>query len=229
MRQIHVAANQRLGGEALKAVVRERVGQGPCTITIVIPVVPDSRDVTYNVLHGSSVSYEAARTQAVRRLRPALQVLRWLGASVDGETGAEDLVKAVVRLSIVRIYENILGMAGSFPPRVVLRRGRLSARAESTHFFSLSSPVGWQSETTVRARCRNDPTSASAPRNLLAPFDRPLAEALVTSRARNDSRSGARPTTTGEHHEWQFFDISPSRHDNDRAVRRQTHEQLQTR
>src|SRR6478736_4508100 len=135
-------------GSAVRDASDPRGGQGPCTITIVNPVVPDSRDVTYNVLHGSSVSYEAARTQAVRRLRPALQVLRWLGASVDGETGAEDLVKAVARLSIVRIYENILGMAGSFPPRVVLRRGRLSARAESTHFFSLSSPVGWQSETT---------------------------------------------------------------------------------
>ncbi|ACV79827.1 hypothetical protein Namu_3502 [Nakamurella multipartita DSM 44233] len=39
MRQILVVANQTLGGERLKEVVRERIGQGPCTFTLVVPVV----------------------------------------------------------------------------------------------------------------------------------------------------------------------------------------------
>ena len=45
MRQILVLANQTLGGERLKEVVRERIGQGPCTFTLVVPVVQDAGDV----------------------------------------------------------------------------------------------------------------------------------------------------------------------------------------
>jgi hypothetical protein len=45
MRQILVVANRTLGGERLKEVVRERIGQGPCTFTLVVPVVLDAGDV----------------------------------------------------------------------------------------------------------------------------------------------------------------------------------------
>jgi hypothetical protein len=38
MRQILVVANQTLGGERLKEVVRERIDEGPCTFTLVVPV-----------------------------------------------------------------------------------------------------------------------------------------------------------------------------------------------
>lgn len=40
VRQILVVANQALGGERLKEVVA-RIGQGPCTVTMVTPVVQD--------------------------------------------------------------------------------------------------------------------------------------------------------------------------------------------
>ena len=102
MRQILVVANQTLGGERLKDVVRERIGQGPCTFTLVVPVVLDASDVTADfgaaeVRHnwGPSATYEAARIQAVRRLHASIQALSALGASVDGDIGEQDPVKAV--------------------------------------------------------------------------------------------------------------------------------------
>ena len=42
MRHILAVANQILGGERLKEAVRERIGQGPCTLTLVVPVLPDA-------------------------------------------------------------------------------------------------------------------------------------------------------------------------------------------
>jgi hypothetical protein len=117
MRQILVVANQTLGGERLKEVVRERIDEGPCTFTLVVPVVPDASDVTANfgaagsaVRHdwGPSTSYESARIQAVRRLAAGIQALSVLGASVDGDIGAQDPVEAVGHCLAARTYDEII-------------------------------------------------------------------------------------------------------------------------
>ena len=115
MRQILVVANQTLGGERLKEVVRERIGQGPCTFTLVVPVVPDAADVIGNfgaaeVPHnwGPSTTYESARIQAVHRLSAGIQTLSELGASVEGDIGEQDPVKAVGHCLAAGTYEEII-------------------------------------------------------------------------------------------------------------------------
>ena len=115
MRQILVVANQTLGGERLKEVVRERIGQGPCTFTLVVPVVPDAADAIadFGVAAemgpgGPSTTYESARIQAVRRLAAGIQALSELGASVDGDIGAQDPVKAVGHSLAAGTYEEII-------------------------------------------------------------------------------------------------------------------------
>ena len=115
MRQILVVANQTLGGERLKEVVRERIGQGPCTFTLVVPVIQDAGDVIGNfgaaeVPHnwGTSTTYESARIQAVRRLGAGIQALSELGASVDGDVGEQDPVKAVGHCLAAGTYEEII-------------------------------------------------------------------------------------------------------------------------
>jgi len=115
MRQILVVANQTLGGERLKNVVRERIGQGPCTFTLVVPVVPDASDVRGNVLlaevphnWGLSATYESARIQAVRRLGAGIQTLSDLGASVNGDIGEQNPVEAVGHCLAARTYDEII-------------------------------------------------------------------------------------------------------------------------
>jgi hypothetical protein len=112
MKQILVVANRTLGGERLKEVVRERIGQGPCTFTLVVPVVPDASDVLadseFNNNVGSSMTYETARIQAVRRLSASIQALSALGASVDGDIGVQDPVKAVGHCLAARTYDEII-------------------------------------------------------------------------------------------------------------------------
>ena len=115
MRQILVVANQTLGGERLKEVVRERIGQGPCTFTLVVPVVPDASDVIGNVLlaevphnWGPSTTYESARIQAVRRLGAGIQTLSDLGASVNGDIGEQNPVEAVGHRLAARTYDEII-------------------------------------------------------------------------------------------------------------------------
>ncbi len=115
MRQILVVANQTLGGERLKEVVRERIGQGPCTFTLVVPVVPDSADVIGDFGAGAEVgdwgfstTYESARIQAVRRLSAGIQALSEVGASVDGHIGELDPVKAVGHCLAAGTYEEVI-------------------------------------------------------------------------------------------------------------------------
>jgi hypothetical protein len=120
MRQILVVANRTLGGERLKEVVRERIGQGPCTFTLVVPVVLDAGDVIAKVgaadaaadsgAHWGlpSTTYESARIQAVRQLSAGIQALSELGASVDGDIGEQDPVKAVGHCVAAGTYEEII-------------------------------------------------------------------------------------------------------------------------
>lgn len=120
MRQILVVANQTLGGERLKEVVRERMGQGACTFTLVVPVVLDAGDVIGKVgaveaaadsgAHWGlpSPTYEAARIQAVHRLSAGIQALSELGASVDGDIGEQDPVQAVRHCLAAKTYDEII-------------------------------------------------------------------------------------------------------------------------
>jgi hypothetical protein len=119
MRQILLVANQTLGGERLKEVVRERIGYGPCNFTIVVPIAPAAHEVkgaewaggvyvNRPITTGPSKNYESARVEAVRRLAAAIHALKELGASADGDTGSEDPVAAVGHCLKAQSYDEII-------------------------------------------------------------------------------------------------------------------------
>jgi hypothetical protein len=113
MRQILVVANQTLGGEQLKDVVRARIAQGPCEFTLVVPVAPASADVAADFMSEvlvdlSSSTYEAARIQAVRRLHAGIQALTKCGATIDGDIGVQNPVDAVGHCLAASSYDEII-------------------------------------------------------------------------------------------------------------------------
>jgi GABA permease len=113
MRQILIVANQTLGGERLMEVVRDRIAHGPCTFTLVVPVVPAAGDLAVTVgagltIQASSPTYEAARVEAVHRLGAGLQALSDLGATVDGDVGVQNPVEAVGHCLKLQAYDEII-------------------------------------------------------------------------------------------------------------------------
>ena len=114
MRQILVVANQTIGGERLKEVVRERIDQGPCTFTLVVPVVPAVSDAAATMgaseapMVPPNANYESARIQSVRRLGAGIQALSELGATVDGDIGVQNPVEAVGHCLKVQTYDEII-------------------------------------------------------------------------------------------------------------------------
>lgn len=114
MRQILVVANQTLGGEQLKDAVRDRITQGPCEFTLVVPVALASGDVAADFMSevprdwASSPTYEAARIQAVRRLGAGIRALSECGATVDGDIGVQNPVDAVGHCLAIRSYDEII-------------------------------------------------------------------------------------------------------------------------
>jgi len=71
-----IVANRTLGGAALRAEVRQRIGSGAAEFYVVVPGYPD-------------------RQTAAARLADALASFRAMGAVVDGEVGAAHPVAAV--------------------------------------------------------------------------------------------------------------------------------------
>lgn len=113
MRRILVVANQTLGGERLMQVVRDRIDQGPCSFTLVVPVVPAADDLAMTVgagipIYGSSPTYEHARIQSFHRLSAGLQKLAELGATVDGDVGVQNPVDAVRHCLAGGTYDEII-------------------------------------------------------------------------------------------------------------------------
>jgi hypothetical protein len=87
MRRFLIVANQTLGGDQLAAVVRERLGQGPCSFYVVVPRTPPRG-------HAVWVDEEATAL-GEERLSQALTRFRELGADVDGEVGDRDPIQAI--------------------------------------------------------------------------------------------------------------------------------------
>ncbi|MDQ3973050.1 MAG: universal stress protein [Actinomycetota bacterium] len=81
MRRILVVANLTLGGEQLRATLRERVAEGPCALHILVPASPDPTS-----WHSRSEEDDVAHAR--QRLEAALQRFRDLQAEeVTGEVG----------------------------------------------------------------------------------------------------------------------------------------------
>lgn len=102
MRRYLIIANQTLGGQELADAVRERVAAaGPSEFRVVVPATPvthlEPAYLAMPVMGGLpavSGSAEEARTVARTRLDAAVAGLRAIGATVDGEVGDPDPLRA---------------------------------------------------------------------------------------------------------------------------------------
>ena len=101
MRRVLVVANRTVGGEELAAVILERLGAGECQFHLLVPVPPTP---PIGIAAGFS-AMEAGVTPALQgpderqlatdRLRFGLEWMAGLGATVDGEVGDSDAIRAV--------------------------------------------------------------------------------------------------------------------------------------
>jgi hypothetical protein len=86
MRSYLVVANQTLDSPELADAISQRIGKGPATFHLVVPVTPISRGFTWDE--------DEARAAATERLTEAIDRFRAAGATVSGEIGATDPVQA---------------------------------------------------------------------------------------------------------------------------------------
>jgi hypothetical protein len=127
MRRSLVLANQTLGGEKLLDAVRERVSAEAHEFYVVVPATP-IQDQSDGV---GPPSDERAYALATQRLSTALDQIRALGSSAEGEVGEADALEAV-RLALGRFGADEVIV--STLPLGLSRwlRGNLPARIERT-------------------------------------------------------------------------------------------------
>lgn len=87
MRRYLVIANQTLGGETLRSVLRERIAAGECSFHVVVPATPSGGHLTWTEGEAHAV--------AGQRLDDALAWIRDAGAQADGEVGDPKPVQAI--------------------------------------------------------------------------------------------------------------------------------------
>lgn len=100
MREFLIVANLTLGGDALWAVVNERMEGGPCRFHVLAPAAHAALDGTWTEAD--------ARAAAQQRLDDALAKLRELGAEADGEVGDIRTVDATLDALRAHSYEEII-------------------------------------------------------------------------------------------------------------------------
>jgi hypothetical protein len=86
-RRILVVANQTAGGPAFMRAINERMRQGPCVFTLVVPATPPQEHATWE--EGE------ARDIARRRMEKAVEELRAAGADITGVVGDASPVLAI--------------------------------------------------------------------------------------------------------------------------------------
>jgi nucleotide-binding universal stress UspA family protein len=106
MRRYLVVANQTLGGEHLKAKVRECMAAGDCTFTIVVPATPPADHLTW--------TESQAQEMAEQRLAEALARFREMGATVDGVVGDPRPMQAIIDAVETQPFDEII--LSTLPP-----------------------------------------------------------------------------------------------------------------
>jgi len=115
MRRYMIVANQTLGGDELLQVVRDRQNAGPCEFWVVVPATP-VQDLAPNivpmpVMGGVPLlpgTPEQGRRVAETKLQAELKRLRGVDATVDGEVGDPDPLKAVAATLKDRQFDEII-------------------------------------------------------------------------------------------------------------------------
>lgn len=139
MRRCLVLANQTLGGEQLAAAVRERAAAEEHEFYVVVPATPLHDDL---VVAGSGPSPDdRAYAVAQQRLDRALDEIRGLGATADGEVGPADALEAA-RLALLRFAADEVVV--STLPLGLSRwlRGNLPAKVEKMSQLPVTHLVG---------------------------------------------------------------------------------------
>lgn len=101
MRRYMIVANQTLGGHELLMAIKERMAAGPSEFWVVVPATPVTHlelGIPMPVMGGVPAipgTPEEARKLAQSRLDAEIEALTGAGATVDGEVGDADPVKAV--------------------------------------------------------------------------------------------------------------------------------------
>jgi len=123
MQRYLIIANQTLGGAELADAVRERVGAGPCEFWVVVPATPVTHlEPAYlampvmGALPAVTGTPEEARSVAQARLDAALAQLRGVGATVDGEVGDADPLRAAGAAMSGGEFDEII--VSTLPPRL---------------------------------------------------------------------------------------------------------------
>lgn len=119
MSRILVIANQTLGGSDLLQSIRDRMTQGPCEFTLLVPATAHAHsestmDSLNRRLAGAPLSedmrgaaeadYDYARSQ----LEIGIEHLEKLGAEVDGKVGDPNPIKAIEDALSRRKYDEII-------------------------------------------------------------------------------------------------------------------------
>jgi hypothetical protein len=120
MSRILVVANQTLGGDALLKSVQDRMTEGPCEFTLLVPATgPAYWTSTEMMGHlggagppphpgASEDAEEDDYARARQRLEYGIEQLHRVGARVDGEVGARDPVKAIEHALARRRFDEII-------------------------------------------------------------------------------------------------------------------------
>ena len=122
MRRHLIVANQTLGTDELARAVRDRLEAGPCEFWVVVPATPltDLAPGFVPTMGGWPVTVPAppedSRAVAQDRLDAALRALRECGATVDGEVGDPDPMRAVERALAGRQVDEVI--VSALPARV---------------------------------------------------------------------------------------------------------------
>jgi hypothetical protein len=118
MRRILVVANQTVGGEDLAEVIRARMAEGPCEFRLLVPATPPANPLglAAAAAEGSVAGVPAtqpllgtdAYDRARGRLRDGLDRLRGLGATVQGDVGVGDALRAIGHEMQRRQFDEII-------------------------------------------------------------------------------------------------------------------------
>jgi hypothetical protein len=101
VRRVLVVANRTVGGAELAAAIGARLEGGPCEFHLLVPVPPTPPigiAAGFSAMEAGvvpSLQGPDEREVAGERLRFGLEWMRGLGASVEGEVGDPDAVRAI--------------------------------------------------------------------------------------------------------------------------------------
>ena len=115
MRHVLVVANKTVGGDELAAVITERLAGEPCDFHLLVPVPPAPPigiAAGFSAMEAGvvpTIQGPDERELAEERLRYGLEWMRGLGATVTGEVGESEAVRAgALRRSTRRPIDEIV-------------------------------------------------------------------------------------------------------------------------